>query len=289
MTLLVIGASGQMGQTLAEQISKRSIDAVVVGRPKLDILKADSIRDALTQIRPTAIINTSAYAQVDQAESDRDAAVALNDTAPRELAIEAERAGARLIHMSTDYVFDGMKGAPYAEDDSTNPLNHYGRTKRAGEIGVLEHGGVIARVSWILSPYGSNFTKTMLRLAESRKDVRVVADQFGTPTLGLPLADALLDVALSLEDMSSPPDVIHLAGQEGVVWADVAEAIFDALSARGGPNIHVERIATTERPTPSVRPKDTRLDSHRLAQLFGIVLPHWRDELPSVVDRIVSG
>ncbi len=287
MTILVIGASGQMGRSIAERIEARGVDAMVLGRPAIDISDPTRLAEVIDHVRPRAILNTAAFAQVDAAEKDRAEATALNANAPRTLAEAAERSGAALVHMSTDYVFDGSKGAPYSEDDTPNPINHYGRTKRAGEEAVLAHGGWVARVSWILSPYGSNFTKTMLRLARERDTVHVVDDQFGTPTLGLPLADALLDVSLAAIG-SKGPRILHMAGRDGVAWADVAEAIFDASRRVGAPSARVERIPTSQRPTPAVRPLDTRLDSRALEDDFNIVLPDWKDGVQGVVDRLLS-
>ena len=197
-----------------------------------------------------------------------------------------------LIHLSTDYVFAGTKPAPYVETDPTDPQGAYGATKLAGEEAVCAAApnGAILRTAWVYSPFGANFVRTMLRLAESRDEVGVVADQFGTPTSARDIADAVLRVAANLVAHDDPAlrGLFHMASAGDTHWAGFAEAIFAESAARGGPTARVRHITTAEYPTTAKRPANSRLDCTKLAAIHGVRLPEWRAALPAVIARLLG-
>jgi dTDP-4-dehydrorhamnose reductase len=197
-----------------------------------------------------------------------------------------------LIHLSTDYVFDGSNDKPYAEEDETGPTNIYGASKLAGEKAVMtEHDDVaVLRTAWVYSPFGSNFVKTMLRVASERDEVRVVADQHGNPTSALDIADGILAVASNLIASADPSQrgIFHMSASGEASWAEVAEQVFAASAEAGGPNAKVTPIATSEYVTPARRPANSRLDCSKLAQVHGIRLPEWRPSTRQVVARLLE-
>ena len=197
-----------------------------------------------------------------------------------------------LLHLSTDYVFDGALDRPYREDDPTGPTGAYGRSKLAGEKAVAERceNSVILRTAWVYSPFGANFVRTMLRLNETRDEVGVVADQRGNPTSALDIADALIAIAARIKDDSSPAlrGVFHMTGSGEATWADFAEAIFREAAARGRRQTRVKRIATADYPTPARRPANSRLDNEKLARVYGFRLPEWRQSVAACCDRLLS-
>jgi len=198
-----------------------------------------------------------------------------------------------LVHVSTDYVFDGLADRPYAESDPAEPTGVYGASKLAGEQAVLAiHGdnSAIVRVAWVYSPFGANFVKTMLRLAGDRDEVSVVADQIGNPTSALEIADGILQIATNLVSDSNPPlrGVFHMTAQGEASWADFAEAIFAASGARGGPSALVRRIGTADYPTPATRPANSRLDCGLIARAHGVALPEWHKSLDTVIARLIA-
>ena len=281
MKILVAGRSGQVAQSLAA-ISTPERHFVTLGRPELDICDPASVAAAIHEHQPAALINAAAYTAVDRAESEPEAAFAANETGPRVLATAAREAGIPILHISTDYVFAGNKDGFYTEDDPVDPQSVYGRSKLAGERAVAEANPdhVILRTAWVFSPYGNNFVKTMLRLAADRDTVRVVADQWGSPTYAPDIAEGLakiLDQALA-----SPADPIwrgtfHMTAAGTCTWADFAEEIFRQSAERGGPSAKVERITTAEYPTPAKRPANSQLDNGMFARAFNFTLPAWQD------------
>lgn len=296
MRLLIAGWQGQLARALVEIApGAPDIEALAVGRPALDLCEPASITRAMTDFRPDVIINTAAYTAVDKAESEPDAAFALNRDGPRLLAEAAHKRGAILIHVSTDYVFDGAKPAPYVEDDPTGPLGVYGRSKLEGEMAVRkahpQH--VILRTSWVHSAVGTNFVRTMLRVAGERKLVRVVDDQTGCPTYAPHLAAALLDVARRVTGQGAGPGkaawgTYHAAGGGAVTWCGLAREVFRVSGSLGGPVAEVEAISTAEYPTPARRPVNSRLDCSRLERTFGIRLPDWRSGVAEGVGRLIE-
>jgi dTDP-4-dehydrorhamnose reductase len=228
---------------------------------------------------------------VDKAESEPDLAFAINARGAGAVAEAASDLGVSVVHISTDYVFDGSKESPYVEADPTRPTSVYGASKLAGEEAVLAARGdaAILRTAWVYSPFSANFVKTMLRLASDRDEIRVVADQRGNPTSALDIASSVIRV---LENLTESNDValrgvFHMTGSGEASWAEFAEAIFAASAAVGGPSARVRPIPTSDYPTPAKRPANSRLDSSKLARVHGARLPDWRKSTETVVSRLV--
>lgn len=281
MKILVAGRSGQVAQSLAA-LSTPEREFLALGRPDLDISDRASIDTAIAMHRPAAVINAAAYTAVDKAESEPDLAFAVNETGAGNLAAAAHDAGIPILHISTDYVFAGDKDGFYTEDDPVDPQSVYGQSKLAGERAVAKANPdhVILRTAWVFSPYGSNFLKTMLRLAADRDVVRVVADQWGSPTYAPDIAQGLarvLDKALTSPADPTWRGTFHMTAEGTCSWADFAEEIFRQSAERDGPTARVERITTAEYPTPAKRPANSRLDNKKFRDVFGFALPAWSD------------
>jgi len=291
--ILVTGREGQVARSLVERGVHHGAQVVTLGRPDLDLAgPAETIGASIESARPDIVISAAAYTQVDKAESEPDLAFAINERGAAAIAHAASKLEIPLIHLSTDYVFDGGKATPYVEADPTAPAGVYGASKLAGEMAVLaEHDDcVVLRTAWVFSPFGANFVKTMLRLADTRDEIGVVADQRGNPTSALDIADAILIVADNLKSRTAPEwrGIFHMTAAGEANWADFAEAIFAASAEAGGPSARVKRITTADYPTPAHRPANSRLDSSRLAQVHGVRLPDWRESLQGVVERLVK-
>lgn len=297
MRIAVTGGPGQLVLSMAERAGMHGHAVEAVGPPALDLATPDdgAVRAALAAsfggAGPEAIVNAAAHTAVDRAENEAELAFAINAEGAGAVARAAATLGVPLVHISTDYVFSGEKPAPYIESDATGPTGVYGASKLAGEQAVLASGAdaAILRTAWVYSPFGANFAKTMLRLAETREELGVVDDQRGCPTSALDLADAAMTVAANLAANAEPAmrGLFHAAGAGEGSWADFAEAIFAASAAVGGPSARVRRIASSEYPTPARRPANSRLDCSRLAETHGVSLPMWRDSCVVVVDRLV--
>jgi dTDP-4-dehydrorhamnose reductase len=286
MKILVVGQSGQVARARAELGEASPHEITCLGRPDLDLTRPGSIDTAMARVSPDIVINASAYTAVDAAESDQAAAFALNRDAVGDLARITARASVPLLHISTDYVFDGTKSGAYTEDDPVAPTGVYGSSKLEGERAAAENPAhFILRTAWVYSPFGKNFVKTMLRLASDRDAVGVVADQIGNPTSAADIAAGLLAVAEQAQD--APFGVYHLAGTGEGSWADLAECIFAASAAAGGPLAEVNRIATTDYPTPARRPANSRLDCGKFKSVFKINPPAWQDSVRDVTTRLV--
>jgi len=302
MKIAVTGKTGQVALALSERASGAEragsgAEVALLGRPELDLAAPASIAAAIAAVRPDVVVNAAAYTAVDQAETQRDTAFAVNGAGAGAVAAAAWALGVPLIHISTDYVFDGGKPAPYAEGDATAPLGVYGASKLAGEAAVLaaHPAAVILRTAWVYSPFGGNFVKTMLRLAATRDDsnvpreIRVVADQIGNPTSALDIADGVLALAQRLVAApAAAAGVFHMAGSGEASWADLAVAVFAASAAQGGPAAKVHRISTADYPTPAPRPANSRLNCAKLAQAYGLRLPDWRASVTEVVARLIK-
>lgn len=291
MRIAVTGQSGQIVTSLVERGGALGHDVVAVGRPALDLAKTAWIARALEAAAPDAIISAAAYTAVDKAESESELAHAVNGRGAGAVAQAARALGVPLVHVSTDYVFDGKLDRPYVESDPTAPTGVYGASKLAGEQAVLSAYGdnsAVLRVAWVYSPFGANFVKTMLRLAADRDEVSVVADQLGNPTSALDIADGIVRVTANLASHGSRAlrGVFHMTASGEASWADFAEAIFAKSAARGGPHARVRRITTAEYPTPATRPANSRLDCGLIAQVHGVVLPDWRQSLETVIARL---
>ncbi len=279
MKILVTGCAGQLGRELKRSLACLG-DVVACDRRQLDLADPDALRAAVRAIAPAAIVNAAAYTAVDKAETETALAQAINAVAPGILAEEAKRLGARLIHYSTDYVFDGSKSGVYTEDDSPAPLSAYGRSKLDGERAIAAAGArhQVFRTCWVYGLHGANFMKTMLRVGRDRNELRVVGDQFGAPTWTRHLADA---TALVLARKDAPDGLYHLAAAGETNWHEYAEAIF-ATALQSGllekvPTVH--RITSADYPLPAPRPTNSRLDCSRFRRDFGLGLPDWRSGL----------
>ncbi|WP_294644813.1 dTDP-4-dehydrorhamnose reductase [uncultured Aureimonas sp.] len=291
MRIVVTGRQGQVVSALLERGPAAGVDVVALGRPDLDLTDAASIRAAVSAARPNAIVSAAAYTAVDKAESEPDLAFAVNAEGAGALAAAAADFGVPIVHLSTDYVFSGEKTEPYVESDPTGPVSVYGRSKLEGERRVAEAqpNHAILRTAWVYSPFGANFLKTMLRLGETRDAVNVVADQHGTPTSALDIADAVIAVA---QRLAADPDpnlrgIFHLTGSGEATWADFADVIFAGSEARTGKRVTVGRIGTADYPTPARRPANSRLSGEKLGRVYGLVLPDWRQSTKAVLDRLL--
>ncbi len=291
--ILITGASGQLGDALQKAAAARNLDFRAVSRPAFDFDAPASIKACFDAAAPDLVINAAAYTAVDAAEQNVAAAEAGNHTGPEILAKLCAGADIPMIHISTDYVFDGTKGAPYTEDDATAPAGVYGRTKRDGEIAVLAacQKVIILRTAWVYSAHGKNFARTMLNAARKTSQLRVVADQKGTPTAASDLAAAIFDIVGRLRKsgwQDSYKGTYHATASGETSWYGFATAIFEAAAPCGLAVPTVSPIATTDWPTPAKRPADSRLDCGKLGRSFGVTLPDWRTTLPGIVRDLMA-
>jgi len=294
MRLAVTGRHGQVVLALMERATAAGHVVVPVGRPELDLAddNAAGVFAALEAARPDVIVSAAAYTAVDRAESERELAFAINARGAGLVAQAASMLGVPLLHLSTDYVFAGDAAAPYTESDICAPQSVYGASKWAGEQAVLENhaGSVVLRTAWVVSPFGGNFVRTMLRLAATRDEIAVVADQHGNPTDAMAIADALLTVAQNLLRSADPAlrGVFHMACRGETTWAGLATAVFEMSEALGGPSAQVRAIGTAEYPTAARRPASSRLNCARLRKFHGVALPPWRDAIAATVARLAA-
>lgn len=295
MRLLLIGKNGQVGFELRRALGPLGA-VVAVDFPECDLARPESVRAIVTQVKPDVIVNAAAYTAVDKAESEPDLARAINAAAPGLLGEEARSIGARVIHYSTDYVYDGAKGTAYREDDATGPLCVYGSSKRDGDEALAASGAdhFIFRTSWVFGAHGGNFVKTILRLAAERDRLAIVADQIGAPTSAALLADITAQVLGQLrwrDPATMPSGVFHVTAGGETSWHGFAQAILAGGVSRGltfkvTPEA-VGAITTAEYPLPARRPANSRLDTTKLQQTFGLVPPHWQAGLDHVLDQIL--
>jgi dTDP-4-dehydrorhamnose reductase len=285
MKLLVLGAGGQVGHELCRLAWPAGSELAAFDRSAVDITQREVVSAAVARERPAIVINAAAYTAVDRAEREPDIAWAGNCTGPANLAAACRDAAIPLIHLSTDYVFDGSKKGAYREDDPVRPLGVYGESKEAGERAVREALArhVILRTAWVYSAHGHNFIKTMLRLGAERPVLRVVADQIGSPTSAADIAAAIGAIVQRLEAGNSSWGTYHFAGGGTATWHGFAEAIFELASPWRGPPPLVEAITTADYPTPARRPANSVLDCRRIGEAFGIVPRPWREALGEVI------
>ena len=291
MKLLVLGAGGQVGRELCRREWPAGYRLAAFDRGDVDITREDSIAAAMQRERPDMVINAAAYTAVDRAETEPDAAWAANCTGPGQLAAACREAAVPLIHISTDYVFDGGKAGPYREDDPVNPLGVYGKSKEAGDRAIREAlpEHVILRTAWVYSAHGHNFVKTMLRLAGERPVLRVVADQTGSPTSAADIAAAIARVVQRIAGGQGRWGTYHFTGAGAVTWHGFAEAIFELAAPWRGPPPRVEPITTADYPTPARRPANSVLDCRLIAETFGIIPRPWREALAEVIRELYDG
>jgi dTDP-4-dehydrorhamnose reductase len=280
LRIVLFGISGQLGSRLMTTLADAGYEVTGLDRRTLDFTTATAkeIAVKLRAVEPHLVINAAAYTAVDAAENEVALAQRINAEIPEIIAQTCAEQSVPMIHFSTDYVFDGARGAPYAEDATPHPLNAYAHSKLGGEQAVRQHGGYVFRLQWVYAGTGKNFFCTMKKLLSERDEVRVVADQLGAPSHALHVAQAITQAAPNIISGEIPAGIYHLTSQGHTSWHGFACAIAQALNSRAC----VVPIVTTEYPTPAIRPKDTRLDCSALAS-FGIRMPHWRDGISLAV------
>lgn len=283
MKILLTGANGQLGRYLVHNMSP--LDTILsLASQELDICDLPSVITKVQEFRPDIIINAAAYTAVDKAESEPERAAAVNTHGPENLALAAKQVGARLVHVSTDYVFDGSGQVPYQESDAVNPLGVYGQTKLAGELLVqsILPEAIILRTAWVFSEYGNNFVKTMLRLAKDRPELGVVADQVGCPTYAGDIAAAILNLVAG----NAPGGIYHYCGDRSVSWAEFAQAIFAEGEQSGvlARQPKVNFITTDQYPTPAKRPAYSVLSTEKVADYYPA--SDWQAALTKIIPQL---
>jgi dTDP-4-dehydrorhamnose reductase len=290
--ILVIGRIGQVGYELHRGAWPSGFTVDYVERQQVDLARASEARDIVVSRRPDIVVNAAAYTAVDAAETDRETAFAVNRDGPAALAEACASIGAALIHYSTDYVFDGTKSGAYIEDDVIHPLSVYGASKAEGDAAIRARldRHVIIRTSWVYSPIGHNFVKTMLRLGAERDKLGIVDDQIGSPTAAFDIAAATIAICRALaQDRENGFGVFNFSGDGVTSWYGFARAIFAGAAARGLQTPHtVEPIATKAYPTPAPRPRNSVLDCGKIARTYGIAARPWQEALAACLDEIVG-
>lgn len=284
---LVTGASGQLGGSIAELADASGYDWIYPTRMELDLSDSSSIVSAMNAHRPDGVINCAAYTAVDEAESEPEFAFKINAIAPKFLAEECAKLAIPIIHVSTDYVFDGRKREPYVEDDPIGPLGVYGTSKEQGE-GAVRSSGVqhaIVRTAWLLNPTGSNFLTTMLRLGVDREELRIVSDQFGCPTSVKDLAKALILIAQQLDDKSG---TWHFVNSGSATWHELAAHIFKRVGVHRGNVPSLTPISTSEYPAAAQRPANSMLSTAKIQSDFGIQPRSWQHAVDSILTEILE-
>jgi len=290
--IVVTGREGQVVQSLLEKASQRpDLEVIALGRPELDLAKPDTVQRAVTTIKPDLVVSAAAYTAVDLAEDEPELAFVVNAIGAEAVARAAKVCGVPVIHLSTDYVFAGDADEPYVETDVTGPRSVYGSSKLEGErrVAQVNPQQIILRTAWVYSPFGKNFVKTMLRLAETRDVLSVVSDQWGNPTSALDIADAIIQVAdhLAVTPDFSAYGVYHLVGTGDTNWSGFARAIFTESAELGGPTAIVADIATADYPTKAARPANSRLSTAKFQKVFNWSTPYWQSSLRDVVAKLV--
>lgn len=291
MRILLTGASGQVGFELRRALAPLG-EVHAFDRAGLDLADADAVVKAFRRVKPALVVNAAAYTAVDKAESEPALAHAINALAPQALAEESRRTGAVMVHYSTDYVFDGSKREPWREDDPVAPLNEYGRSKLAGERAIGRSGAkhLVFRTSWVYGPRGKNFLATMLNLAATRGELRVVADQRGAPTSSLFLAEATVRAIRAIPREGVASGIYNLSAGGETTWASFAEAIFARAAGRPGFRApRVIRIPSSDYPTPARRPAYSVLDPAKFTAAFGFAPTSWESQLDAVFAALPAG
>jgi dTDP-4-dehydrorhamnose reductase len=292
MRILITGGEGQLGTELIAQAKAHGTELLAPTLAQMDLTDPAQVDAFWDAFRPEALINAAAYTAVDRAETEPDLAYAVNAAAPAYLAGRCRRAGIPLIHISTDYVFDGLKGSPYLEEDPLSPLGVYGRSKAEGESavrGALDRH-LIIRTSWLYSAHGANFVKTVMRLAAERDELRIVDDQLGSPTSAADLAGALLSIAGRLGAGAELPwGTYHYCGNGVTSWCGLTRRVLEALVAQGRmTSFRLTPITTAQYPTPARRPAYSALDCRRIETAFGIVRPPWQASVDKTVFQLLA-
>lgn len=292
MRIAVTGSKGQVARCLAAVGPSMGVDIVAIGRPELDLLHPETVLSALSAVRPNAIVSAAAYTAVDKAETERDLAFAINGAGAGAVAEAAARCGVPILHLSTDYVYDGTKAGRYVESDPTRPVSVYGASKLDGErrVAAANADHAIFRTAWVYSPHGTNFVRSMLRLGETKERLSVVADQRGCPTSAEEIARALIRAArrMAADRDEKYRGILHLTGTGEASWAEFAREVLQAAEAYGRPPVEVMPIASDQYPSVARRPANSRLSGEKLRQVHGIVLPDWRISTRKVVDTLLG-
>ncbi|MFN2457944.1 MAG: dTDP-4-dehydrorhamnose reductase [Chitinophagaceae bacterium] len=280
--ILVTGANGQLGRELQQLSENHSyFKFYFFSRNDLDITNTEAIKAAFSKVKPDHCINCAAYTTVDKAETETEQAYAINTKAVKDLALISAEHRTNFIHISTDYVFDGTATNPYKEDDVTNPINVYGASKRLGEIEALKANGqsIVIRTSWLYSVYGNNFVKTMHRLMQTRSDINVVADQYGSPTNAADLAQIVLTI---LQSQTLTSGIYHFSNEGSISWYDFATEIKKII----GSSCNIHPITTEQYPTAAKRPKYSVLEKEKIQQVFGIQIKSWQESLKTCLMKL---
>ncbi|MEZ9699190.1 dTDP-4-dehydrorhamnose reductase [Vibrio sp. 10N.261.46.E12] len=288
MRLLITGSHGQVGTCLTRQLAdNENVEVLALDREHLDITSQEAVNAVVAEFQPEIIINAAAHTAVDKAEEEVDLSYAINRDGPKYLAQAAQSAGAAILHISTDYVFEGNKVGGYIESDTTNPQGVYGKSKLAGEIAVVQacEKHVILRTAWVFGENGNNFVKTMLRLGENRETLSIVGDQFGGPTYAGDIAGTLIQIAKCITQGDTVDyGVYHYSGLPHVSWFDFADAIFDVAVEQGvlvkKPNL--TSITTDQYPTPAKRPSNSRLSTEKITLGFSVEASDWKAALKNI-------
>ncbi|WP_016791584.1 dTDP-4-dehydrorhamnose reductase [Vibrio cyclitrophicus] len=288
MRVLITGCNGQVGSCLTKQLANdNNTEVLALGREHLDITNQDAVNTVITEFQPSVIINAAAHTAVDKAEEEVDLSYAINRDGPKYLAQAAQSVGAAMLHISTDYVFEGSKAGEYTESDATNPQGVYGESKLAGEIAVAEECDkyVILRTAWVFGESGNNFVKTMLHLGQTRDALSIVGDQFGGPTYAGDIASTLIQIAKCITQGSEVEyGIYHYSGLPHVNWFDFADAIFDVAVQQKllerKPTL--TNITTDQYPTPAKRPSNSRLSNEKIMENFSIEASDWQAALNNI-------
>ncbi|MGD9806356.1 MAG: dTDP-4-dehydrorhamnose reductase [Hyphomicrobiaceae bacterium] len=291
MKVLVIGTQGQLARSLITAKPTVGMSIACIGRPALDLADTEGTKSVVAEAKPDLVINAAAYTAVDRAETEVEAAFAVNAAGPEALAQVCQRLSIPIIHLSTDYVFDGTKKSPYVEEDPVAPLGVYGRSKLEGErrVATACPRHIILRTAWVHSPFGDNFVKTMLRLAGTRDEISVVDDQIGSPTFAPHLAAVILELARRIaNERELLWGIYHAAGDGNATWCGLAREVFEVSSRLGGPVASIRPISTAEYPTLAQRPANSRLDCGRLRCSLGAGLPPWQQGVAECVAWLLA-
>ena len=291
LRVLVTGRHGQLVNALIERGADHGLDVIGLGRPDIDLQQPLGITAKIRDFAPDVVVNAAGHTAVDQAESEPQIVHAVNVTGAGAIAEAAKSLNIAIVQISTDFVFDGSQERPYREDDATAPLNVYGKSKLASEalVASITPNHAILRTSWVYSPFGKNFVKTMLAFGKTRSEISVVCDQIGAPTYAIDLADGIIRLSRNLveyPDAEKLRGVLHLTASGVTSWADFAAAIFADVSRRGGPGTRVQPIPSSAYATAARRPSNSRLDNAKIASIHGVRLPDWRDGLSRCLDRL---
>lgn len=286
--ILVTGANGQLGREIkASSGLYPQFQFVFAGREDLPVDQPEKIQDYFQKIQPAYCINCAAYTAVDKAETDKETAMQINGNAPGLLAAVCGSTGAKFIHISTDYVFDGTSNVPYKEDDKNNPVNYYGFTKLKGEELCIQNNNdsIIIRTSWVYSEYGNNFVKTMKRLMSERETLNVVNDQLGSPTYAADLAELLLKIIAENETAGGSwvPGIYHYSSESIISWYDFAEAVKSLIKS----TCIIHPVPTTMYPTPAKRPAYSVMSKEKIKSVYKITIPEWQDSLATCIKRLI--